>query len=175
MCTHTHTLIQQAFYETAFTVSLVRLNWFHDPPMGCFLQFGKCFCSPSFTRQALTPKVSGQLSWYPRFAVPGVTLLPPAVFQRPPCSGQCRALVGLHCVVSSANRWLSSETRALPGGRSVQSRGREGSLSFSRHYFWSCGPNSVGCELQPSLEEHCWWLCNCSVSSHFFHISNTLS
>lgn len=77
------------------------------------------------------PKVSRQLSWYLSSAAPSVMLLPSAVFQLTPCSGQCHALVGLH----SANQWLSSETRASQGGIYVQSRKREGSLSFSRHYF----------------------------------------
>lgn len=106
-------------------------------------------------------------------AWPGVMLLPLAMFQLPHCSGQCHTLVGLHCVACSANQWLRAETGALGG--QICAEQRKGALSFGRHCIQLCGPTSVGWELQPSLEEHCWGLCDCYVSSHFCPIDNALS
>ena len=106
-------------------------------------------------------------------AWPGVMLLPLAMFQLPHCSGQCHTLVGLHCVACSANQWLRAETGALGG--QICAEQRKGALSFGRHCIQLCGPTSVGWKLQPSLEEHCWGLCDCYVSSHFCPIDNALS
>lgn len=130
--THTHSFAWRAFYETALTVSLLPLDWFHDPPVGGSLQYEKCLSSPSSPRQAFKGVMTALLA--PQsFLVPGVTLLPLAVVQLPHCPGQSHALGGLQCVESSANERPRSEARALQVAG--QFRVEEGLLSFARHHF----------------------------------------
>ena len=59
--THTHSFAWQAFYETALTVSLLPLDWFHD-------YLWVAFCSMKNAYPAQLPldklsKLSWQLSW----------------------------------------------------------------------------------------------------------------